>query len=46
MDVDALGLGGVAQWIIALTIALIAVGFVFVIIDRVLGALARRVARR
>ncbi len=46
MDVDALGLGGVAQWIIALTIALIAVGFVFVIIDRALGALARRVARR
>jgi hypothetical protein len=45
MDVDALGLGGVAQWIIALTIALIAVGFVFVIIDRALGALARRVAR-
>jgi hypothetical protein len=45
MDVDALGLGGVAQWIIALTIALVAVGFVFVIIDRVLAALARRVAR-
>lgn len=46
MEVDALGLGGVAQWIIALTVALIAVGYVFVIIDRVLGSLARRVARR
>ena len=46
MDVDALGLVGVAQWIIALTVALVAVGFVFVIIDRALGSIALRVARR
>lgn len=46
MDVDALGLVGVAQWIIALTVALVAVGFVFVIIDRALGSIAVRVARR
>lgn len=46
MDVDALGLAGVAQWIIALTVALVAVGFVFVIIDRALGSIALRVTRR
>lgn len=43
MDVDALGVGGVAQWIVALSIALIAVGFVYAAVDRALGALARRV---
>ncbi|MGJ0390082.1 Pr6Pr family membrane protein [Microbacterium sp. CGR1] len=46
MDVDALGIGGVAQWIVALTLALIVVGLVLVVIDRALAALARRVARR
>lgn len=42
MDVAALGLGGVTTWIVALTIALIAVGFVYVVADRALGALTRR----
>ncbi|KAA0961980.1 hypothetical protein FQ142_01155 [Microbacterium sp. ANT_H45B] len=46
MDVDVLGVGGVAQWIVALTLALIVVGLVFVVIDRTLAALARRIARR
>ncbi|KQQ67036.1 Pr6Pr family membrane protein [Microbacterium sp. Leaf320] len=46
MDVDALGIGGVAQWIVALTLALVVVGLVFVVIDRVLAALARRITRR
>lgn len=45
MDVDALGIAGVTQWIVALSVALIAVGFVFVGIDRVLASLARRIAR-
>lgn len=45
MDVDVLGLAGVAQWIIALTVALVAVGYVFVVIDRILGALAQRLIR-
>lgn len=45
MDVDVLGVAGVAQWIVALTVALVAVGFVFVIIDRILGSLARRFVR-
>lgn len=42
LDLDALGVGGVLSWIAALTIALVAVGFVYVVIDRMLGALARR----
>jgi len=46
MDVDALGIPGVAQWIIALSVALVAVGFVFVVLDRALSALARRAAGR
>lgn len=46
MDVDALGVGGVAQWVVALTLALVVVGLVFVAIDRALAALARRTARR
>ncbi|WP_120494744.1 Pr6Pr family membrane protein [Microbacterium phyllosphaerae] len=46
MDVDALGVGGVAQWIVALTLALVVVGLVFVVIDRALAALARRLDRR
>lgn len=45
MDVDALGVIGVAQWVVALTVALIVVGLVFVVIDRALGAVARRSAR-
>ena len=42
MDVDALGVLGVAQWVVALTVALIVVGLIFVSIDRALGALSRR----
>jgi hypothetical protein len=41
LNVDALGIGGVITWIAALTVALVAVGFVYVAIDRVLGVLAR-----
>lgn len=46
MDVNALGIGGVAQWVVALTVALIVVGLVFVVIDRALATLVRRSARR
>ncbi|MGN7948941.1 Pr6Pr family membrane protein [Microbacterium sp. 22215] len=46
MDVDALGVGGVAQWVVALTLALVVVGLVFVAIDRALGVLSRRSVRR
>ncbi|KNY04883.1 hypothetical protein AKH00_14520 [Microbacterium sp. GCS4] len=42
LDVDSLGIGGVLTWIAALTVALVAVGFVYVVVDRVLGVLARR----
>ncbi len=45
MDVDVLGLAGVTQWIVALTVALVSVGYVFVVIDRILGTLARRIIR-
>ena len=41
MDLDVLGLGGVALWIVALTAGLVAVGYVFVVIDKLLGRLAR-----
>lgn len=46
MNIDALGAGGVALWIVALSAALVAVGYVFVLIDRLLGVLADRGARR
>lgn len=46
MDIDALGVGGVAQWVVALTLALVVVGLVFVAIDRALGVLSRRSVRR
>lgn len=45
MDVDALGVLGVTQWVVALTVALVVVGLAFVVIDRALAALARRSAR-
>lgn len=45
MNVDKLGLGGVALWIVALSAALVAVGFVYVAVDRALGVLARRSTR-
>lgn len=46
MNVDALGVTGVALWIVALSAALVAVGYVFVLLDRMLGALGDRAARR
>lgn len=42
MEVDRLGLGGVALWIIGLTVALEAVAYVYVALDRLLGLAARR----
>lgn len=45
MDVDALGLAAVALWIAGLAAALVAVGYVFVIADRMLGAAATRERR-
>ncbi|WP_091228499.1 Pr6Pr family membrane protein [Microbacterium sp. 3J1] len=45
MDVDALGVLGVAQWVVALTIALVVVGFVYVVIDRALASAAERALR-
>lgn len=42
MNVEQLGLDGVALWILALTAALVPVGFVYVVIDRMLGLAARR----
>ena len=46
MDVDALGLSGVAQWLITLTLALVAVGYVYVVLDRALAVVARGRRRR
>lgn len=42
MDIDSLGLTGVALWIAALTAALIVVGYLYVLIDRVLGTVAAK----
>ena len=44
MNIEKLGLGGVALWIVALSAALVAVGFLFVAIDRMLGAAGRHIA--
>jgi len=41
MEVDRLGVGGVAAWIVALTVALEVVAFVYVALDRVLALAAR-----
>ncbi len=41
MNLDTLGFGGVAVWILALTIALETVGFVIVAVDRALGRIAQ-----
>lgn len=47
MDVEANGVGGVIAWIVGLTIALIAVGYVYYVIDQGLAGLnRRRIARR
>ncbi|MCU4672706.1 Pr6Pr family membrane protein [Microbacterium fluvii] len=45
MDVEVLGVAGVATWIAGLTVALVAVGYVYVVIDRVLGVVAERALR-
>jgi len=37
LDVDRLGVGGVAAWLIGLTVVLMAVGYLYVMIDRLLG---------
>ena len=42
MDIGSLGLSGVALWIVALTVALIAVGYLYLLADRVLGTVATR----
>ena len=42
MEVDRLGVGGVALWIVALTVALEVVAYAYVAIDRALGVIARR----
>ena len=42
MDITSLGLSGVAIWIAALTVALIAVGYLYVLADRILGHVALR----
>lgn len=39
MNVDALGIGGVATWIVGLSIALVVVGYVYVVADRLLHRL-------
>ncbi|MFA4897824.1 Pr6Pr family membrane protein [Microbacterium sp.] len=44
MNTEKLGLGGVALWIVALSATLVAVGFLFVAIDRMLGAAGRHIA--
>lgn len=46
MNLDVLGLGGVALWILGLTVALVGFGYVYVVIDRVLGHLSRRTEDR
>lgn len=42
MDITSLGLSGVAIWIAALTVALIVVGYLYVLADRILGHVALR----
>lgn len=42
MNVEVLGVGGVALWLVALTVALEIVGFAYVAIDRALGRAALR----
>ncbi|WP_460796099.1 Pr6Pr family membrane protein [Microbacterium sp. GXF0217] len=42
VDVDALGVGGVALWIGGLTIALVTVGYIYCALDRILSRMTRR----
>lgn len=44
LDVATLGVGGVASWVAALTVALLAVAYVYVVIDKVLGRVFSREA--
>ncbi|WP_336662407.1 hypothetical protein [Leucobacter sp. USHLN154] len=44
MNIEKSGLGGGALWIVTLSAALVAVGFLSVAIDRMLGAAGRRTA--
>ncbi|MFS0894817.1 Pr6Pr family membrane protein [Microbacterium sp. 179-I 3D3 NHS] len=46
MNLETLGLDGVTLWIVALTAALVAVGFVYVAVDRALGTIVHRTASR
>jgi hypothetical protein len=46
MNVDTLGVGGVAVWLIALSVALVVVGFVYVLLDQALAAIGRRFSRQ
>lgn len=41
MDVGVLGVGGVASWVLGLTVALIAMGYVYLVVDRLLHRLMR-----
>lgn len=41
LDVATLGVGGVARWILMLSVALVAVGYVYVVIDRGLARIGR-----
>lgn len=45
MNVDRNGLGGVVLWIVGLTLALEVVAYVYILIDKGLGALDRRMRR-
>ncbi|WP_172979868.1 Pr6Pr family membrane protein [Agromyces agglutinans] len=45
MNVDELGIGGVAWQIVVLTVALVAVGYVYVVLDRLLARAAAKRAR-
>lgn len=45
MNLDRHGLGGVVLWIVGLTLALEVVAYVYVLIDKGLGMLARRMRR-
>ena len=46
LDVATHGVGGVALWILALTVALVGIGYIFVAFDRAIGGGVGRVARR
>ncbi|MBL3699218.1 hypothetical protein D3228_06100 [Leucobacter luti] len=46
LNVDAHGVGGVALWILALSVALIGVGYVYVCIDRLLARAVRALSSR